>query len=231
MCWRDASRSCHCGPLCPHHHPRRPIVTLVGRPERRIPSRVTGRSVRVGEVPETVAARVTRRRKGCPRCSIGRPAGAFCCPLSPSDNRSGIVGPCRRFWGGHGWPGALLIWLLLAVVFSPGTAIAVAISYQQTSRTLIVTFGPTIGWAGKTITYDKQGFSIGGVGRVSARACSPTTSKDTSCGLTTACARGSLARWGLSPQAPPGVVAPARRARASRFRRTSASMDHAAGVR
>ena len=63
----------------------------------------------------------------------------------------------------------MLIWLLLAVVFSPGTAIAVAISYQQTSQTLIVTFGPTTGWAGKTITYDKQGVNIDGVGRVSAR--------------------------------------------------------------
>jgi ABC-type transport system involved in multi-copper enzyme maturation permease subunit len=68
-------------------------------------------------------------------------------------------------------PGAgFALGLLLTLFFSLiGAAIAVAISYAQAESALVATFGQSTGWAGKTITYDRQSFIISGIGRVSAR--------------------------------------------------------------
>jgi len=45
------------------------IVTPSGAPKRHLRSRLAGRSVRVGDVPETVAGHLEGGRLGCRGCS------------------------------------------------------------------------------------------------------------------------------------------------------------------
>jgi hypothetical protein len=43
---------------------------------------------------------------------------------------------------------------------------------------LLVTFGPTVGWAGETITFENEQFTLGGHGVISASATSPSSGTD-----------------------------------------------------
>ncbi len=76
--------------------------------------------------------------------------------------------------------GFALGFVLSLVLSLLGATIALIVSYTLTDTTqqaagtehaptVVATFGPTTGWAGRSITYDGRGFAIEGVGTVSAQ--------------------------------------------------------------